>query len=654
MMIKRKFVKPAMSGKWLMCVVSCAILLLAGAGIATATTKTLLATGLSAPVGAAIDEAKNQLYFVEFNPAANGKLKRINLPPACAAPACAATIQTIASGFSHPEDVQLDLAHGYAYVTTRDDAGTTGALWKVKLSTGVKTMVTFNLGAPQQFFLDVANNQAFTVGYDDGRLRRIDLSTGAKTPITTGLHHPVGLAVTQDRKYAYVTEQDAPARISKIDLTTGDNLGPIIANGVGGVSLVAPFFLAWTDASQNSLYVAERGTANKVSRVEILSHTKNEVLTEGAPVPAWWGWPTGIVVSSLGSKVFVTTGSAVIQADLVDITDLTKEPIFTMVGNVPSGKISNSGYATTDPGYFYAVTHSPFGGTLNIFGNFNRFKAPPLNAAYYQVLVSKDGGAPVPLNLSWNVYKFNTATGEDDLVPVAPDPAAPSPPGGPGPKYLIPAEYPLNAARWKPPFLMMRWPSGENGLYVFSVKIFNAAGNPISFPVAWKNSLAVTIDNTPPDVKLVSIWQKGCPGHSPKEVLACDIVSAAPNQFYFRITADDPNQHLLNYGLTAMWGDNQSESVYSDTYSSHLVPAAPHAWGGVQNFDVPRSPPGSGGTATTWSAKSNCAHTFYLGAWKRTIDGYNYLLYRDYHKSITINNTGTLCITPRPTPVVIK
>ena len=165
-MKKVKLRKPAGPEKWLMWFVACTILFFMGAGTAMATTKTILANGLAAPVGAAVDESKNQLYFVEYNPAANGKLKRINLPPACAAPACAATIHTIADGFSHPEDIQLDLSHGNAYVTTRDDAGTTGALWKVNLSTGAKTMVTFNLGAPQQLYLDVANNQAFTVGYD--------------------------------------------------------------------------------------------------------------------------------------------------------------------------------------------------------------------------------------------------------------------------------------------------------------------------------------------------------------------------------------------------------------------------------------------------------------------------------------------------------
>src|SRR5439155_9580070 len=43
------------------------------------------------------------------------------------------------------------------------------------------------------------------------------------------------------------------------------------------------------------------------------------------------------------------------------------------------------------------------------------------------------------------------------------------------------------------------------------------------------------------------------------------------------------------------------------------------------------------------AAHCNCAHTFYLSAWKRTIDGYNYLINGTAHQSITINNTGVAC-----------
>lgn len=608
-----------------------------------AVTKTTIVSGLQAAVGAALDETSDQLYFVEYNA---GTLKCVTLsPPYSPCPNTPLPGGVIANGFSHPEDVQLDLAHDLAYVTTRDDPGTTGALWKVNISTGSKSMVTFNLGAPQQLVLDTANNQAYTVGYDDGRLRRIDLTTGAKTPVFKGLGHPVGLAITKDREYAYVTEQDT-GRISKIDLTTGFMVEEEVATG-----LTAPFFLAWTDESQNSLYVVERDPANKVSRVDLSTSTKNDAVTNGTVPPILWWRPSGIAVSSIGTPIYITTDKAIVHADMIDMGDLLKEPIFIMVGHVPADikHINNDGYATTDPGYFYQVKHSPFGGTLNIFGNLNKFKEPSLGATYYQVQVKKDGGTFTPLNLSWNAYKWNPTKGQYELVPVAPDPAAPNPVTGP--KYKIPDEYPLNATWWIPPFLMMRWPSGGNGLYEFTVKIFDAGGNDITwkFPAGWRNSLKVKVDNTPPDVKILSIWQKGTPGdpdplcRQDKEIKACDIVSTCANKYYLKITAYDPNSHLLNYGLSAWWGDNKSGSIYDDSYSNHVDPTPPHSWGGVSNFDIPRDAPGSAGSLKVWKAKCNCAHTFYLRAWKRTIDGYNYILYRDYHKSVTINNTGVTC-----------
>ena len=100
------------------------------------------------------------------------------------------------------------------------------------------------------------------------------------------------------------------------------------------------------------------------------------------------------------------------------------------------------------------------------------------------------------------------------------------------------------------------------------------------------------------------------------------------------MTAFDPNHHLLSYGVTALWGHNGSASVFSDSYASHVNAEGPHLWSGVTNSWVP--PAG-------WTAVCNCAHTFYLDVWKRTIDGYNYLLHGTAHQSITINNTGATC-----------
>lgn len=582
---------------------ACGILLFGRVDCTFAVTKTTIATGLQAAVGVALDEEHNHLYFVEYGA---GTLKRLGLS--------SPSHDLIARDLSHPEDVQLDLAHGLAYVTTRDAPGT-GGLWKIDISTGSKSLVTFNLGAPQQLVLDIPNNQAFTVGHKDGRLRRINLTTGAKTPIFKELGKPVGLAITKDKKYAYVTEQKAPAQISKIDLTMGVKVGEyVVRNGVGGVSLVAPFFLAWTDNSQNSLYVVERDPANKVSRVDLITSTKNDAVTEVVPPPPWWWRPSGIVVSSANTPAYVATDKAIVKVDMgLDIS----EPGFMGVGHVPISKIDSGGYATTDPGYFFQVKNAPFGGTLNIFGNLSDFKG--LGATYYGVRLSKDGVDLGALNLSWNAYKWDPALSEYKLVSVAPLPDTTM--------YLIPAEYPANPEWWYPSFLIMRWPSGQNGLYRFTLVLYDGSGTDIT-PSGLKE-LTVLIDNTPPVVNIHNIFQNKPPI---TDIEPCVIVDSGWNKFTFKITANDAEGHLYNYALSALYGYHQHLAITSDSYENHIglppPPYVPVLWSGIVNGIVPASP---------ISVPCNCAYTFYLRAWGRTINGYNRIQYVDYHKSITVD-----------------
>jgi hypothetical protein len=181
----------------------------------------------------------------------------------------------------------------------------------------------------------------------------------------------------------------------------------------------------------------------------------------------------------------------------------------------------------------------------------------------------------------------------------------------------------------------MRWPSRENGSYTFSVKIYEKSGttwNDLTSALpGLSNSLTLRIDNTRHDAKILNIWQIGPPD---SEVQPCEIVSSGKNRFYFRITAYDPSHHLLSYRLRALWGDNASELIFHDSYESHIDAEGPYLWSGVVNEMIP---------ATWWTAHCDCAHTFYIRAWKRTINGYNYILRNHYHKSITINNTGVAC-----------
>jgi DNA-binding beta-propeller fold protein YncE len=589
-------------------------LLFGFAGTAHAAAPADLVTGVAGGLGAALDAAQGHLYYVEFNA---GTLQRVRLTPDCVAtPAPSCTVDTVASGFVHPESVTLDTGAGVGYVTTRDDPGTTGALWRVDLATGTRSLITFNLGAPHQVVVDPATNAAYTVGFDNGRLWRIDLATGAKVTLATGLGHPTGLAVSADRTRAYVSEQDT-GRVAEVQLDTGVRLRDV------ATGLTAPFFLAWTDPAQLSLYVAERDPANRLSHIDLLTAASAPVAIDPPGLPFR---PSAIAFDLFTGAAYVTADAKLVRLALAGLP--LGEPVFLGVGNVPSTSITD-GYATTDPTYYFQVKDAPFGGTLNLFGNLQSFSS--LGATHYRVKVSRDGGSPISVTPSWTAYRWNPIPppGKFEATTVAPVAGTDL--------YEIPAEYAANPVaqpqRWYPPFLMLRWPSADNGLYTFSVEIVNAVPAPggglteVSLThllqPAEKNSLTLLIDNTAPDVDLVSVLQAGA------AIPACAIIDSGLNQFNFRITAHDPNHHLKTYRLAAVWGKNGSETIHAEDYASHVDAEGPRLWSGALNDSVPAAP--------GWAAHCRCAHTFYLDAWKRTTDGYGPVLYGASHQSLTIN-----------------
>ena len=102
-----------------------------------------------------------------------------------------------------------------------------------------------------------------------------------------------------------------------------------------------------------------------------------------------------------------------------------------------------------------------------------------------------------------------------------------------------------------------------------------------------------------------------------------------------RCTASAP-RHLRAWELAVYWGDNQSKPVAADNYSHHI--ASPPIWTGLSSVVIP--PPGP----TPWDAtvpgdptSIHCAHTFFLYAWDRVINGWGYVHGdANYHKSITL------------------
>jgi DNA-binding beta-propeller fold protein YncE len=523
----------------------------------------------------------------------------------------------VAPGFNLPSDVAVNAAAGLAYVVTSKEP----ALWKVDLKSKAVTRIAFGFGTSSQIVLAPEINSAYVTDRSLGNLYRVDLSTGATKVLAKGLKLPHGLAVNADRTLAYVVEvANTGSVISEINLGTGER-----TRAVGGSRFSSFGFLAWADTSESALYTTEGPLVAKILRMDLVALAQTEVTNFSVNcAPQCEPGLSGLAVNPSGSGIYVGRGDKVIRLPL-------KAPpaqrVFLSVGNVPTTSIDKDGYAntTTDPGSSFKVVDSPFGGTLDIFSNLTLLLSK--NANKYKILVVGRNGspvAPVPILASWTAKQWITPIGQ--LPHFEPKLVAPDSDGF----YSIPSQYrkPETVPLLEPQYLMMRWPTSENGLYKLQIQILNSKGIDITkkmIPVD-QQFLTVLIDNTPPVADLKTI-QHGGVGVSP-----CEIVQTAPNSFDFGLEASDAGGHLLGYSLRAGWGRNQSETIFSETYSPlHVSPN--HLWTGFTGV-LP---------TTGWEAKCNCAHTFTLQVSKRTINGYNYILSSSSYESITINNTGNSC-----------
>jgi hypothetical protein len=347
-------------------------------------TQTVLKTGLGGAVGCDFNTAKNQLVFVEFG----GNLSSLIVAPG--APA----YKVLGNGYNQPEDVKLSLDGAHAYVTERS-----GDLVKVALASANRsaaTLVATGMTAPQQMFLDEAHNAAYVVEYaSPGRLLKINLTNGLKTVIAPALAFPIGLVLSSDLQYAYISDQYG--RISEVQISSGTV--KTLATG-----LTNPFFLTWADAAQDSLYVPQRDPSNSIVTVSATTGALNTVVTGVA------FRPSSVAVPYPG-QLLVCCDSEI--EDIVFATFLTNGPLLMGIGLIPAIYVNaGTGLATTPSGSPYQVTNAPFGGTLPINVNFQ--SAYNAGARFYQLEV--DG---VVQTGSWTVYYWNGTTTSLITVPSA-------------------------------------------------------------------------------------------------------------------------------------------------------------------------------------------------------------------------------------------
>ena len=508
--------------------------------------------------------------------------------------------QVIGTGYSQPEDVVVTADETHAYVTERS-----GDLLRVDLSNanrGAATVVHSGMTAPQQISLDERRNVAYVVEFaSPGRLLRIDLGSGAATTVVPDLTNPIGLLVTSDAAFAYVTEQLAGGhgQLSRIELSTGRR--EILLTG----SEAPLFFLRWSDPGEGSFLVTERDPADEIWLVD-LTHAPVQIskLVVGTAFR-----PSSVAVLA-ASDLLVCCDSEIDEIGL-GATSIYRASgdILLGIGHVPATSITG-GYATTDPGYFFQVKDSPFGGSLPVMVNHDRAYAD--GARYYKVFV--DG---VEQRQPFSDYRWDNPTGRFVLRTVSPSATG---------FYTVrsPAEL------WYNHFLGYYADSSglTNALHTIGIRLYSAANaaSEIGNLTDPGRTVELMIDNRLPTAAINSILHDGA------AVGTCAVVTSGSSRFEFDVTASDPDGHLKSWYLGAMWGDDASAAVASDTYANHLGGAP--IWTGISGVVTPPAP-GWEANDGTWPS-THCAHTFYLDVWDRVIDGWSYIHEAVHHKSITI------------------
>lgn len=422
-------------------------------------TITDILTGLPGAGGCDFRSSTGEVFYVEYS----GNFSKTNpLSP---------VHTVIGTGYTNPEDIELSADGVHAYITERS-----GNLVKVSLSTPNRSsaaLIASGMVAPQQMALDEAHDTAYVVEYaPSGHLYQINLTSGTKTPIPVTLSNAVGLVITADRQFAYVTEQ-SPGRIRKIRLS--DGFATVVVTG-----LTAPFFLTWGDPAEASLLVAERDPANRVTRIDLSTNTTSLVAGGFSSRP-------GAVALMSSSRMLVHGETTLSIVDLLPFTG----PLFMGFGFIPFDKViqapgPNQGLAdtTVPPGYFYQVKDTPFGGTLPLMINYPAASA--LGATHYRITV--DGVIRLD---SWTDEKWNGVMFVPDTV-------------SPVVVNFQPGFYPVRTS----PFLYMNPSLGSlmdstglsNGIHTLVVEFVRP--NPLPFAIspivlATTPALKFRVDNNP-------------------------------------------------------------------------------------------------------------------------------------------------------------
>jgi hypothetical protein len=552
---------------------------------------TSIATGIGTGSGCAYQRSSDRLFVVE----GTGTITTVT------AHTHAKTV--VGTGYNSLHDIVLSADGLHAYVTESP-----GNLLRINLSSpnrAAATVVASGLNGSDQIALDEAHGFAYVAEFTGSTVQKINLTSGARTTAVAGVSAPRGVLLTGDSRFLYVS--DDAGNVTRFDFAT--NTHTIVAGGLN-----APRHLTWADAGESAIVFPVPNPSGTVMKLD-LTASPPAVMPIAGPTAAA---PYSVAVLS-PEKLLVTCATSVGLVNLTDSLFSPAGPILLGIGFVPADAAHlPNGYADTsaDPTYFFQVKDCPFGGALPLQINWEHARA--MGANYYQVFIQAAGGPAVQVTAPFSDYLWSVPLNRFELQTTAP----------------ASGYYPLRAAGqiWLNHWLGLLLDTGgqPNNLNTISVKLFSAEnpGAEIGHATDAGRHAQVMIDNTVPTANIEQIKHDGAPLNT------CAIVNSGSPHFTFRITASAP-KHLRGWSLRAIWADNGSKPVASDDYSHHVTPS--RLWTGLTSVEVP--PP-----ATPWDAtvagdpySTKCAHTFFLDAWDRVINGWGYIHgAAEYRKSITI------------------
>jgi hypothetical protein len=365
--------------------------------------------------------------------------------------------------------------------------------------------------------------------------------------VGAGLNFPVGVTLSSDLQYAYVSEQTTGpdlGRISSIQLSTGTRT--TVTKG-----LTAPFFLTWADAAQDTLLVPQRDPSNSILSVN-LALGSSTVVAAGVPVR-----PSSVALPN-PTQILICSDSVIEEVALVAFP--VNGPLLMGIGFIPfdrivqtAGPLLGLADTTVDPSYFYQVKDTPFGGTLPIMVNYQ--SALSINAVYYQVKI--DG---VPHTDAWSDYLWNGVSYV--LQTISPHTVG-------GAIGCYPTRPLGQLFLWLNPSLgdLLDTTGLPNGNHTLSLEFLDGAGNPITSttPINIRvNNQSCVATLTPPLI-----------GGSPAD--ACGVLHYGANK-----------AAVVSIGFTA------SQPANFATFSFSMVR-------GVTGVTLPAAPPTSGPVSTAVS-----------------------------------------------------